>query len=272
MATKPTKRKTQSEKIEEAQENVLQMTQALLVETRRTFGALQTAAHFAFRLREDGTVPVLFRDTIVNIALPFADFDRYQMTMLTSRKPAEDSFLAQLTDLIPSLKGFNIIDVGSFTGSTGIFLHKLLEAKKTHLFEPQKVMQDALKATINANPDIKGLELHNDVIDEDGHDILLGTTRNEKLSETKYIRHDRGPLKSKSIDSFKFTKVGLINMDFSAPKIYALRGAEKTIAKHRPILCIDRSARDIDETKEFLEPFDYKFVPTNGMMMIYLPK
>ena len=52
----------------------------------------------------------------------------------------------------------------------------------------------------------------------------------------------------------------------------ALRGAEKTLIKDRPVITLDLTARDIDEVRAFLEPLNYEDIRAGQHSIIFLPK
>ena len=223
-------------------------------------------------LQADGTCPVFFEDEVFYITLPWAAFDTLQMKILAAHAPIDNVFLRQLFDLVPTLAGRNFIDAGSFTGCQALIIDRFLKPDQTHLFEPQKTMYAALKNTISVNDLEKTVHLHMDIIDEDDTVITLGAQRSHSLSETRFLRREGGSLRGKSIDELNISSVGLMNLDFNNSKIYALRGARKTIEADRPVIAVDLSGRDATEIKEFLEEFEYEHIRAGRHSMIFLPK
>ena len=254
------------------EEAVLSRTEKLLIEASRLLSQMQVATRFNSAVRADGTCPIFYQDVVQHIALPWADFDQLQMHLLARRAPKDDVFLRQLFDLLPSLKGKALLDVGSFTASHAMMVRAILNPKETHLFEPQKTMTEALETTIAVNKADKDVTLHTDVIDEDGQEIVMSSYRPDRLSEAAYLRRAEGPLTAKSLDSYKFKNVGMICLDYNNAKVNALRGAAGILKKDRPVLTTDLTARDIDDVRAFLEPYDYEDVRAGQNSMIFLPK
>lgn len=254
------------------EESMLARAEKLMTEASRMLSQMQVATRFNSAIRADGTCPIFYQDVVQHIALPWADFEQLQMLLLARRAPKDEVFLRQLIDLIPSLEGRALIDVGSFTGSHAMMLRAILNPSETHLFEPQKTMTEALETTIAVNKADKDVTLHTDIIDEDGQEIIMSAYRPDRLSEATYLRRAEGPLKARSLDSYKFKKVGMICLDYNNAKINALRGAAAILKKDRPVLTTDLTARDIDEVRTFLEPYDYEDVRAGQNSMIFLPK
>jgi FkbM family methyltransferase len=254
------------------EETVLDRTEKMLGQAGKLLSQMQASTRFNSAMRADGTCPIFYQDVVQHIALPWADFELSQMQLLARRAPKDDVFLRQLFDLVPSLEGKALIDVGSFTGVHAMMLRAFLKPKETHMFEPQKTMKEALETTIAVNGAGKDVTLHTDVIDEDGQDIVMSAYRPDRLSEATYLRRADGPLKSKSIDSLKIKKVGCLCLEFNNSKVNALRGAEKTLIKDRPVITLDLTARDIDEVRAFLEPHNYEDIRAGQHSIIFLPK
>lgn len=253
-------------------ETVLTRSEKLLDQAGKLLSQMQATMRFNAAIRPDGTCPIFYNDVVQHIALPWADFDLHQMQLLARRAPKDEVFLRQLFDLLPSLEGKALLDVGSYTGTHAMLLRAFLKPRETHMFEPQKTMKDALTTTIAVNGAGKDVTLHTDVIDENGQDIVMSAYRPDRLYEATYLRRADGPLKSKSLDSYKIKKVGCINFDYNNAKVNALRGAEKILTTDRPVLTMDLTARDIDEVRAFLEPHNYEDIRAGQHSIIFLPK
>ena len=257
--------------VEPAEPTQDEATERLMQEARRLISSLQAAGRLN-AIREDGTVPVFYADEAFNIALPYSDIDSVQMQMLARRTATDDTLMQQILDMVPSLKGRALLDVGSYTGATAMMLHRFLTPDETHLFEPQNLMQEALATTIAKNPDTDNVTLHQVVIDEDGQSITRNASRPERLAEVGYLRREGGKITAKSIDSLGIKNVGMIHMDFGNTKIYALEGAKKTIEADRPVAILDLAGRDANEIRDFFEPFNYENQRVGRHAMMFLPK
>jgi len=267
------KKPTKAEETQEMFESIGKFMDRLGIELGRTASAIAASTRFQ-AVQEDGTYPIFYRDHVVNLALPWANVDHMQMRILEEMRPPDLTLLSQVIDIISSLKGRTLVDVGSFTGCHAMFLRAFLKPSATHLIEPQNVMQDALKRTIKANngkSKTSPVHLHQEIIDEDGKEMMINLVSPNKLAHTAYLSREGADLRARSIDSFKFGKVGLLILDYPNDKIHALRGAVKTIEKHRPVVLIDSSSRDVLEYREFMTERNYSMSHFGRAMSAFLP-
>ncbi|MCV2868328.1 hypothetical protein OEW28_06770 [Defluviimonas sp. WL0002] len=245
--------------------------QQLLDEARNAVQELRLSASL-MRVSPDGTCPIFYRDCVIHAALPWADVDQYQRKLLSRRAPEDEVLLTQLIDLIPSLAGRTLVDVGSFTGTTAFFLRTFLKPDATHLFEPQALMQEALRAAVARNgAEGSAIQLHRDILDQDEREMEIGASTPARLFQTRYLRREGGPLRSRALDSLELGPVGLLNVDFHNDKVPLLRGAMKTLERHRPIVVMDLTARDVQEVRDLLDPLKYTEVRAGRQSIICLP-
>lgn len=255
----------------EAQASTEDAIEKLLGDARKVLTALQASSRLN-ALRPDGTCPVFYADEVFHIALPWSDVDGLQMQMLARRTAPDDVLMQQIFDLVPTLAGRTLIDVGSFTGTSALMMQRFLKPDAVHMFEPQQAMQEALATTLGANPDTSNITVHQTVIDEEGAQITRSASRPDRFSEASYLRREGGAITARSIDSFGFENVGLISMDFNNTKLNALKGAQETIARDRPVVVMDLTGRDTDEIRAFFEPHDYEYQRGGRHSMLMLPK
>lgn len=250
---------------------ILQRWETMLEQSGRLLSRLEQQIHLQSN-PVSGTCAVFFDDEVFDIALPYAAFDAYQFK-IASRHSAPDPLLfTQLLDLIPTMTDKSIIDVGSFTGLSGLILRRFLLPKNLIMIEPQRVCQSHLARTIAANPEGCDVTLLPHVIDEEGSTIARGLTRADRLSETVYLRRGEGMLNATSIDSIAPKDVGLINIDIPGQKIYALRGAALTLETYRPVVIVNLTGRDAPEIQEYMKTQDYEFARAGSHSAFLLPK
>lgn len=220
---------------------------------------------------QGGFCPIYFDDDIYPVALPFADFDNAQMRLAETRQPLDALLLRQLFDFVPHLQGRVMVDIGGFTGQFAAIVARRLRPSHLHVFEPQKVMADALALTLDANGLTDTMTFHRDVVGETGTEMLIGATRPDRLSDTTYLRREGGPLTAVALDDLGLTDVGLIALDFADSKIPALRGMLRTIATSLPVIVTDLSGRDIREIEPFLAQQSYVMQRAGRNAAIFLP-
>ncbi len=220
----------------------------------------------------DGTCPVFHEDELFQIALPWASFDAYQNRIVTRRGVTDNVLYNQLFDLMPTLSGKALLDIGSYTGLQALVIRRFMSPSHVYMIEPQNMMQPLLRRTIDANPDGCPITLMQEVIDDETMPMAISAVRTERLSETQYLRRASGKLKSKSIDKLKLKNIGMINLDIPGSKIYALKGAETVLKKQRPVVMVNLSGRDATEMKEYMEPLSYEFVRIGAHAALFLPR
>lgn len=218
-----------------------------------------------------GTAPVFYDDAVFNIALPWASFEEYQFRILSRHAVPEPVFYTQLFDLLPSLTGKIMIDVGSYTGLQAMVMRHVMTPTHVVMIEPQNVMQPLLARTIAANPDGCPVTLLQLVIDDGTQGMVRSGTQPGKLHDTSYLRREGAALASHTLDSLDLGAVGLINLDIPGPKIYALRGAQTMLRNHRPAVVVNVAGRDVNEMREFMTTLDYEFVRLGERFAMFLP-
>lgn len=85
---------------------------------------------------------------------------------------------------------------------------------------------------------------------------VVGMIKRPFKSSAGYINNKDGVVPITTIDSFNFKTCDLIQLDIEGYEYYALKGAEKTILKHRPVLHLEMhgpaySRQDV--TREMLD-------------------
>tara|TARA_R110000824_G_scaffold219941_1_gene406936 strand:+ start:922 stop:1605 length:684 start_codon:yes stop_codon:yes gene_type:complete len=136
-----------------------------------------------------------------------------------------------------------VVDVGAFIGSHTIILSNF--AKKVISFEPQKLIGECLKKTIN---NIDNVEFYNNGLGSKKQTLLLNTnndggatvvegkrTKNNALLQ--YI--DKYDIEVVELDSIIKEKIDLIKIDVEGFEFEVLCGAKETIEKYRPIIIIE---------------------------------
>lgn len=249
-----------------------------LVEVERALARVQamlTNLHTQVQLLShpaDGICPILYRDHFLQIALPFVNSDVYQSRIACSRSIPDPVLFTQLFDLIPNLHGKSIIDVGAFTGLQGMLLRHVLAPSHLYLVEPLEVVRPYLEKTIAANADGCEVTLIQAIID-DGESKMAGATAPPgKMAESSYLRQADGEHDAISIDSLNIPDVGLIAFDIPSTKIYALRGAKRTLEEKRPAVLVNLLARDANEMKEFMAGISYVGQRAGTNSVLFLPE
>ena len=138
-----------------------------------------------------------------------------------------------------------VVDVGAFIGSHTIILSNF--AKKVISFEPQKVIGECLKKTIDEN-NIDNVEFYNYGLGSEAETLSFSTnhdggatvvegkrTKNNALLQ--YI--DKYDIEVVGLDSIIKEKIDLIKMDVEGFEFEVLEGGKETIEKYKPVIVIE---------------------------------
>ena len=220
----------------------------------------------------NATTAIFHEDEAFEIALPWAGFDGLQSRILARRGVPDPVLYTQLFDLVQTLAGRAILDIGSYSGLQAMVLRRFLDPVAVHMVEPLAMAQVPLARTIAANPEGAPVTLHKLVIDDATSPIARGATRSERLSDTAFLRRAGGKLTATRIDDMAIGNLGLINLDMAGQKIYALKGARQVLETQRPYVLVNLAGRDSDEMAGFMTPLSYKPVRMGHHATLFLPE
>lgn len=166
---------------------------------------------------------------------------------------------------VPSLKGRCVIDGGAASGDSSLVLSEY-GARVVYAFEPSPVQRAEMEDVISKNGKQSKIEIVPFAI-SDGRRVLRFADQHANSFEAETV----------AIDTFALGKdVGLIKLDIEGEEFAAMRGAEETIRRCRPILliCVYHRPKDLFELPVwFHETFSgYRFVirdtePVSGFMI-----
>lgn len=154
---------------------------------------------------------------------------------------------------VPSLRGRCVIDGGAASGDSSLVLSEY-GARVVYAFEPSPVQRAEIEEVISKN----GKQLKITIVPfaiSDGRRVLRFVDQHANSFEAETV----------AIDMFAADKdVGLIKLDIEGEEFAAMRGAEETIRRCRPILliCVYHRPKDLFELPVwFHETFSgYRFV------------
>tara|TARA_R110000751_G_scaffold263489_1_gene362745 strand:+ start:1067 stop:3193 length:2127 start_codon:yes stop_codon:yes gene_type:complete len=189
-------------------------------------------------------------------------------------------------------KDSTVVEVGAHVGTATIKLSKV--AKEVHAFEPFKASYDLLNKNIKINK-CKNVKVYSDALsDKKGKDYWgflslsnpggsgiadVGGKPTSKVFEAP--REKEYELNLITLDSLKLKKVDYIKIDVEGYEFPVLRGAMKTITKHKPIIVVEsfedlqhfrilhptqvedrfKDLIDLGYTYEYIDQYDFIFLP-----------
>lgn len=171
--------------------------------------------------------------------------------------------------VIEQIAGRDVIDGGAFWGDSALVLHDY-KPKRIYSFEPQPDSFAMLQKTIidnhlekNVYAVQKGLGSKSEARKLYTNDMLSG-------SNIMHVKPNVSDLETVttidivSIDSFvqeNDLDIGLIKLDIEGNELAAIHGAEQTIRRCRPLLCISiyHHPQDFFEIKPFIESLKLRY-------------
>ncbi|MFH0737709.1 MAG: FkbM family methyltransferase [Candidatus Micrarchaeota archaeon] len=165
-------------------------------------------------------------------------------------------------------RGKDILDCGAFNGDTAFMFSNMTESRKVYAFEPDNTNHSKMLGLLEAYPQDKVVPLRLGVGEK------AASVNMHSEGPSSYVDEISGSgniIQITDIDSFvdkEGISPGVIKMDIEGHEMKAIRGALKTIKKHRPVLLIAmyHSPVDFFEIKPLLE----KAVPGYRFMVRHL--
>lgn len=163
---------------------------------------------------------------------------------------------------IKKLENKDFIDAGAYIGDSAIVFSKHYRPNKIYSFEPNRHNFALLTKTVEINKPINIIPIKKGLGDTDSTASMTFQKSGSFISEG-----GKHPIEITTIDNFirrKKINLGLIKMDLEGYELEAIKGAEKTIKKFKPILLVSiyHTGKDFFEIKPLIENWvkGYKFM------------
>ena len=138
--------------------------------------------------------------------------------------------------VIESIKGMDFLDCGAYSGESALIFEKEYSPNIIFSFEPVPENYKMLLENIKLN-NLKKVRSIDKGVGEQSE-----TVRYHSMDVTSYVADDgNAQMEVISIDEFveeQKLKIGLIKMDIEGYELKAIKGAQKTIQKFKPVLLI----------------------------------
>lgn len=196
---------------------------------------------------EDGTIfhlPNLFEDEI-------------QKIIYTSNKFYEQEILEGLEKYIPD--GAMILDIGANIGNHALYWARKSSNRKVVCFEPVSSTFEILLKNIEANNINGQISAHNFGVSDKPSKARIDSFSSSNIGATRLQRDESGELSLISIDGFisEENKISMLKIDTEGFEVEVLKGADKTIQRHKPIIFVETFANKFHETDKFLKGHGY---------------
>ncbi len=193
--------------------------------------------------------------------VPFKESDFIQKQVFNTKKPYEYEMLSHILTQIP--KNSTVLDIGMNIANHSLFF--AANGFKIHAFEANTKMSEIAKESIRLNHFEDRIKIYEfGVSDREekayfakempwnfgGMSLSIITENSEEISDF---------IECRTIDSFDIKdKIALIKIDIEGMEAKALKGAEKLIAKNRPLIYAEANyVHDFVKLDRILSEFSY---------------
>lgn len=157
-------------------------------------------------------------------------------------------------------KGFTVIDIGSYVGDhTKYYVNRVGREGRVYAFEPNPPAFECLEYNMAKYPNVLCLNMG---ASDKPHKIAIA--QNDNVGASHAI--DGDDVSCITIDSLSLSSCHFIKMDCEGMELRALKGAEKTIAKFRPVMlleinrgALERQGTSADEVFAWLNDHGYTY-------------
>ena len=156
-------------------------------------------------------------------------------------------------ELCKSFQG-SVIQAGAFNGD---FLPSFSKSCNGFVYAFEPVLENYImsKLTIEKN-NLENVFLYNAALGKKTETLRINTNldKDYHIGDASKIDSEGDLCLALAIDDFSYSSLMLIQLDIEGFELNALKGAEKTIKKHHPMIAIEDNKGDC---KEFLESLGY---------------
>ena len=161
-----------------------------------------------------------------------------------------------------------VIDAGAHTGE---FAQEFADALQTECFEPNARLLPALHTRLRHH---HNYTLHNTALSN-----AIGTCTMTDLEDPglNYIESLAGTTAMTTLDAYEFDAVDLIKIDVEGAEFEVIEGAEQTIRRNRPVICVEtnhlseRYGHSKAEMIAVMQELGYRRVWKGWPNQIYVP-
>jgi FkbM family methyltransferase len=160
----------------------------------------------------------------------------------------------------------SVIDVGANIGNHTIFFSKIMN-KKVYAFEPHDKAYSVLKLNISTNG-VRDLVIPIEkAISSKNGTVGIYSPEADNLGMAKTV--GSGTITATTLDNeIGSEKIGLIKIDIEGHELEALKGAQRILKTHRPVLVIEASDK---KSKKVIDEYLIKFKYRSGPKFNWTP-
>ena len=156
-----------------------------------------------------------------------------------------------------SIENLNLVDPNYVFAFNGDFLPSFSKSCNGFVYAFEPVLENYImsKLTIEKN-NLENVFLYNAALGEKTETLRINTNldKDYHIGDASKIDSEGDLCLALAIDDFSYSSLMLIQLDIEGFELNALKGAEKTIKKHHPMIAIEDNKGDC---KEFLESLGY---------------
>lgn len=211
-----------------------------------------------------------FKNAFVSNVLTFALFpkDNAVTSSIIEGWQYEKYMFDFLEKNLIETNGKEVIDIGANNGSFAVdFAHLVGDEGKVYAFEPQRLIYYQLCGNVFMNG-LDNVYCYNLAIGDCTNDVFIQEPNYYENGDVNFgnvkISEVGTNVQQKELDSFNFDNLVFIKVDVQGYELNVIKGAEKTIAKHRPYLFVEfeddllKEANTSEkELQEYIESLGY---------------
>ena len=170
--------------------------------------------------------------------------------------------------LHPAQRIHTVIDAGAHTGE---FAQQFLDAERIECYEPNARLLPALHTQLRHHDNYT--VHHTALSNRKG----TGTLTDLEDPGLNYMEYSQGTTSITTLDAYGFDAVDLIKIDVEGAEFEVIQGAERTIRRNRPVICVEtnhlsqRYGHSKAEMIAVMQELGYKRVWKDWPNQIYVP-
>lgn len=189
--------------------------------------------------------------------VPNYPLDGIQRHIVDCKEYFENDLLNQLAEILP--KDAVIMDIGANIGNHTLYWAIENHAKKIYSFEPIAQTFAILAKNIEINHLQNIVQAYNFGLSDQTSKARITSFNSANIGATTLAQSDTGNIELRALDDLDIRedKIDLMKIDVEGHEIFALRGAQKTIRKYKPLIFIEIFDENKSKVFKFFDDLGY---------------
>ncbi|MEM1140067.1 MAG: FkbM family methyltransferase [Pseudomonadota bacterium] len=188
-------------------------------------------------------------------SLPNATEDLIQKRIFFTKTYYELNVLTTLQSLIPPQA--RIVDVGANIGNHSVFFARQCGAASIHAFEALESTFQILQQNIALNGLSDIITPHNLALSNAVGRAAVAHHSQHNIGSTSLEAREQGTIETGTLDGFNLPGIDFLKIDVEGFELNVLEGAERSIARSKPLIAIETFGDQLPRVEAFLGAFGY---------------